>query len=274
MYPIIYLNCDLKSRYSKYNFFSRVKDSLSMRLLGESFIKELGVEIAQVRLPPNFNRQAYARNVESSKKLISSNNSIVSPKTLRIYDYWVINSFQKNMLVYSIVKSIQLILRIQNKSIKSSCILINEPFDDISSAVLDEISKHARYIILLSDSIERLTKKSDYIVSNYGITPVVTDDIKYAFNAADFIITNKAIEIVKQVPVWYIDNAYEPVGQNKFTINDVSFKVPWDTELSEMPPELVGGILCQMQEKNVERALEYNGIYLDKIKFNERVLEI
>lgn len=274
MYPVIYLNCDLKNRYSKYNFFSRMKDNLSIKLLGESFIKELGVEIAQVRLPPNFNSRAYMKNVESSKKLISGHNAVLSPKTLRLYDYRILNPFQKSLLAYSIVKSVQLILRMQKKSIKNSCILMYATFDDISSAVLNELSKYARYIILASGSTEKLSAKSDYVIANYGITPVVTNDIKYAVNSADFIITNKIIEIGREIPIWYIDNDYVPENQNKFSVNDVSFKVPWDTNFSEMPPELLGGILSQMEEKNVEESLKYNGIFLNKIKFNEKVLEI
>lgn len=274
MYPVIYLNCDLKNRYNKYNFFSRMKDSLSTKLLGESFIKELGIEIAQVKLPPNFNRRAYIKNVENSKKLVSSRNAILSPKTLRKYDYRIFNSFQKNLLSYSVVKSIQLILRIQNKSIKNSCILIYDAVDDISFAVIEELAKYARYIIMASNSIEKVSKKADFIMSNYGITPVLTNDMKYAIEAADFIVTSKELNITKQTPIWYIDNSYMPDLQNKFTINDVSFKVPWDTELTEMPPELVGGILSQMEERDIERALKYNSIYLDKIKFNEKILEV
>jgi hypothetical protein len=274
MYPVIYINCDLKNRYNKYNFFSRVKDNLSMRLLGESFIGELGLEIAQVKLPPNFNKQAYMKNIEGSRKFVSSRNAVLSPKTLRLYDYSILNSFQRDLLTYSVVKSIQLILRMQNKSIKNSCILINNAHNDISFAILKELAKYARYIILVSKSVEKMSIKSDYIMSNYGITPVVTNDIEYAVGAADFIVTDKEINANTKTPVWQIDNDCVPEGQNKFTVNDVSFKVPWDTELSEMPPELLGGILGQMSERDIEKSLKYNGIYLDKIKFNERILEI
>jgi hypothetical protein len=274
MYPVIYLSCDLKNRYNKFNLFSRIKDSLNTKLLGESFIKELGVEIAQVRLPPNFNRRAYIKNVENSKKLVSSHYPVLSPKTLRIYDYRFLNPFQKKLIAYSIVKSIQLILRVKNKSIKNSCILICDALNDMGFDVLQELAKHARYIVLLSNSLDRLSSKSDFIVANYGVVPVITNDLKYAAEAADFVISNMEIDISKETPIWYMDNSYIPSQQNKFIVNDVSFKVPWDTKHSEMPSELLGGILGQMGERDVEKSLKYNGIYLDKIKFNEKILEL
>ena len=36
--------------------------------------------------------------------------------------------------------------------------------------------------------------------------------------------------------------------------------------------ELIGAILCQMQEADIEKALKYNGIYLKEIKFNNNVI--
>jgi hypothetical protein len=274
MYPVVYLNCDLEKRYSKYTFFSRIRDNLNTRLIGESFIKELGLNIAQVKLPPNFNKRAYMKNVESSLRFVSGDKAILSPKTLRLYDYKVLNNFQRELIAYGVVKSIQLILRARNKSIKNGCVLFYDPLNDISVKVLHELAKYASYVILLSKDIGKLTKVSDYIVANYGVTPVVTNDTEYAIASADFIITSRDVNTKRKVPTWFIDNDFIPCNDNTLGMNDVSFKVPWETELERMPPELLGAILGQMDERDIDKSLRYNGIYLDEIKFNDKILEL
>ena len=40
--------------------------------------------------------------------------------------------------------------------------------------------------------------------------------------------------------------------------------MPWELDDNDMSPELLGAILCQMEEKDVEKSLKYNGIYLIK----------
>lgn len=275
MYPVIHLNCNIDNAYKKNTFFSKIKDRLSVNLKGKSIIKELGLTIAEVKLPPNFDTIAYKRNIERAKVFVKGKKTVISPKTLRIYDYQILNKFQKELMAYSVVKSIQLILRNQKKSIKNSCILIYDGIDEINTNIIYELSKTAKFIILLSKDIKKLTRMSDYIIANYGVSPVITNDFNYAIKSADFIVTSKVLDEILKVPTWYIDNRTIPSIERGIIVNDVDYKVPWDSDnFSNMPPELLGAILSQMEERDVEKALKYNGIYLDSIKFNDRILEL
>jgi hypothetical protein len=63
-----------------------------------------------------------------------------------------------------------------------------------------------------------------------------------------------------------------PQSTLALAVNDISFAVPWKTDGLEFSFELLGAVLSQMQERDVEKALKYNGIYLDKIKFNQLII--
>lgn len=273
MYPIVHLRCDLENRYSKNNLFTKIKDKVSINLMGNSIIKELGLTITKVRLPPNFHQVAYMKNIERARRYAKGKKTYISPKTLRLHDFTVLNSFQRDLVGYSIVNSIQLILRLHKKSIKSSCIVIYDANDQIYTPVLNELCKRAKYVILLSETIEKLNIINDYILASYGITPVVTNDFKYSLRSADFIITNKIIETPSEVPIWYLDNCLMPYSKKEIAINDVDYIVPWENkDFPTMPPELVGAILSQMEERDIEKALKYNDIQFNNIKFNKDII--
>jgi hypothetical protein len=275
MYPVICMNCDLDSIYEKNNLFSRIRDRCILNVKNKSRIGELKLTIANVNFPPNFDNISYSRNVERARRLIKARNVVISPKTLRIYDYQILNNFQKNLLAYSVVKSIQLILRNRNKSIKSSCILVYDAADLINQKVIYELSKVAKFIMLLSKDTKTLEKMSNVIISNYGISPVITKDYQSAYKSADFIVSSRLIEAQVNAPIWYMDNRMVPLSQDIIAINDVDYAVPWDNErYSKMQPELLGAILCQMEETDVEKSLRYNGICLEAIRFNGKILEL
>ncbi|MCB2307780.1 hypothetical protein LGL08_14640 [Clostridium estertheticum] len=48
--------------------------------------------------------------------------------------------------------------------------------------------------------------------------------------------------------------------------------VPWNIDRTDLSIELVGSILCQMQENDIEKVLKYNDIHLKEIKFNNNVI--
>jgi hypothetical protein len=131
------------------------------------------------------------------------------------------------------------------------------------------LAKEAKYLILLSKNVPKINTISEYIIANYGITPIITNDMEYAFSGADFIINSRDKELVGAKGVWYLNNGVRTISSSKIAVNDVSYKVPWKLEEDNMSAELLGSILCQMEEKDIEKALRYNGIFLDKIKFNE-----
>ncbi len=267
MNPVVYVSTDLKKAYEDDSFLGRIRDRLRIKLEGESFIEELNLRIARVKLPPNFNQRAYTNNMAMTHKIMRKRSGVIAPKTFRYYDYSLLNEFQKRLFAYGIVNSIKLLLRVGNKSIKSSCIVIFDAAEDINYDAICQLAKECKYFILLSNNLQKTSDLSDYIIANYGVSPIVTSDYDYALSKADFVISSRDIDINK--PIWYINNFYLPQSCKALTVNDVSFAVPWKAEELEFSFELLGAILSQMQEKDIEAALKYNGIYLDKIKFNE-----
>lgn len=266
MNPIVYVSTDIKKAYEDDSFIGKLKDRLKISLEGESFIKELDLSIAHIKLPPNFNQKAYAGNIAVTQRIMKKRSAVIAPKTFRFLDFKLLSDFQKKLFAYGLINSIKLLLRVSNKSIKNSCIVIYDAADSINHNVVYELAKECKYCMLVSKDLRASGKLSDYVVANYGISPIVTQDMNYALSKADFIVTSRELETSK--PVWYINNFYEP-NSSSLVVNDMSFAVPWDAQDMEFSYELLGAILGQMQEKDVEKALKYNGIYLDKIKFNQ-----
>jgi hypothetical protein len=132
MNPIVYVSTDLKKAYEDDSFLGKVRDRLRINVEGESFIEELNLKIARIKLPPNFNQKAYEKNMAVTQRFMKKKNAVIAPKTFRYLDYNLLNEFQKRLFAYGIVNSIKLLLRIGQKSIKSSCIVIFDAADDVN----------------------------------------------------------------------------------------------------------------------------------------------
>lgn len=273
MIPIIAINCNMKKYYNENNIIFKIKDMCLTHFSRRCFIEELNLLISKVNISPNFNEQAYYNNIKRSIKYSRYKDFILAPSTFRFLDYYVLNTFQKELFALSVCESIKAILRLRGKSIRNSCISIFDAKEENVFNIISCISKEAKYIILVSEDLTKLARLNDYIIANYGITPIITSNIKTSFNKADFIVTTKDIDITKDIPVWYINNSKIYRNKGICNINNVTYKVPWETDL-EFNPELLGAILCQMDKNNVEEAIKYNGIVLDKIRFNEDLVKI
>ena len=271
MKSILYVTSNIDNLYNEFGFLSKIKDKLKTKLTSSEYIKELDVKVASVRLPPNFNRKAYLGNLNYAKKICKCSEVLLSPKTLRPLDYNYFNVFQKRFLAFSVIKSIQLMLRMRNKSLKNCCILVYDAVEMINYNIILELAKHCKYIVFLSSNLAKARKFADYIVANFGVSPIVTDDELYAIKIADFIISSKDYEFSYGKLVWFLDNSISE-AKNITAVNDVSYNVPWNTFVGDFSIELIGAILCQMQESDIEKALKYNGIYLKEIKFNKNVI--
>ncbi|MBC2400037.1 hypothetical protein BD780_003618 [Clostridium tetanomorphum] len=230
------------------------------------------MNITSISFPLNLNRISYMKNMDVTRKFIKNNNIYMAPKVWRKIDYNFLNTFQKELFGYSLAKSIQLILRLRNKSIKNSCIVIYDPIDYELYEGIMYICKLSKYVVFLTEDIYKASLIADYVIANYGISPIITKDKDFALNNCDFIFTSRDVEFNKSIPVWYFNNLYRPQKCNAITINDIEYKVPQLTNLREVSLELLGAILCQMDEKDVEKSIEYNGVILDKIKFNNNIL--
>ncbi|MBC2582596.1 hypothetical protein [Clostridium sp. DJ247] len=274
MKPIVYIKSDISKFYEDGTWIGRIKDRFRMSFLGEKFIKELNLNISSIKFPSNFNKDAYHSNIKIAKKVYKHKYVNLAPKTYRKLDYNFFNSFQKELMAYSVVRSLKLILRIQHKSIKDSCIVIHDAADDINFNVICYMAREAKYIVLLSENIIKANSISQYIIANYGVSPIITADTKYSFKSADFIVTSREINFNSDACIWYLSNKHIPSQGNNIVVNDITYCVPWDVGNFDMSPELLGAILCQMEESDIEQSLKYNGIFLDKIKFNSDVLTL
>ena len=270
MNSIVYIKSDIKNCYYKNDFFTHVKDRLSIHQKERIFIDELGVNIFNISMPPNFNKEAYFKNIDAVKRITKRISKDYAPKTNRILDYNIYSKFQKKLFCYCVTNSIQLILRINNKSIKNSCIVLYDINDFFMKDVICEIAKECKYMILATQNLKRVDKMSKYLMNNYGIAPIVTNDLRFAFKKADFIITSEIIKETVSVPIWYLDNLSKGGDKNLIEINDVEFKTPWNFDGLKIGPEILGSILEQMQEKDIQKSLKYNGIYMENILFNEK----
>ncbi|OAA82963.1 hypothetical protein [Clostridium ljungdahlii] len=271
MKSILYTTSQKTGFYNDSSFWGKIKDRFRLKLKEKIFIKELKLEIKNVRFPPNINIESYNSNILRAKKISGIRDMELAPKVYRYLDYNLYNKFQRELMAFSIIKSLKIILRIKKKSIRHSCIVVYDASEKILFDTICYLAREAKDIILLSRDIMKTNNIGQYIIANYGVTPIITSDMKFSFKNADFVISSKNIIVKSDAYVWYIDNSYIP-SDKSVIVNDVSYKVPWNFKYSEVSFELLGSILCQMNEKNVEKSLSYNGIFLDKIKFNEDMI--
>ncbi|MGK0467306.1 hypothetical protein [Clostridium sp.] len=271
MKPILCVTSNIDKCYNEFGFLSKLKDKRKIKLLSTEHIKELGINVTNVRLPPNFNKKGYLGNLTYAKRLCKCKAIQLSPKTLRPMDYNYFNLFQKQLLAYSVVKSIKLLLRLRNKSIKNCCIVVYDAVEIMNYNIIVELAKQSKYIVFLSWDLVRARKFADYIIANFGVSPIVTDDEVYAIKIADFIISSKDREFSDGKLIWFLDNS-TIAGNDILAVNDVCYNVPWSASKLDFSIELLGAILCQMQETDIERALKYNGIYIKQIRFNNNVI--
>lgn len=271
MKNILCVTSNIDKSYNEFGFLSKIKDKRKIKLISSEYIKELDIKVTSVRFPPNFNKKAYLNNLTYAKKLSKFREVQLALKTLRPVDYNYYNLFQKRFFAFSVIKSIQLMLRLRNKSLRNSCIVVYDSVEIINYDIIVELAKQCKYIVFLSWDMAQASKLADYIIANFGVSPIVTDDEVYATKMADFIISSKDNEFSHGKLVWLLDNSMT-MPENNIAVNDVSYNVPWNNFKDGFSTELTGSILCQMQEGDIEKALKYNGINLKEIKFNNNVI--
>ncbi|BDR68387.1 hypothetical protein K144316041_26560 [Clostridium tetani] len=271
MKDIIYISGYNQNKiYNKNDIITNIIDKMKIKFDRSIFIKDLGIKILNVKMPYNINSVAYNRNFKRIIEGKRYKDYSVAPKVWRKKDFKYFNSFQKDLFSYSVSKSIQLILRLQNKSIKNSTILVYDPLDEGMKEIIKFICIMAKNLIFLTEDISKVIKISECISANYGIAPIITKDKEYALKYSDFVVTSRNIKTYDK-PIWYIDNLYEVDCKSIKAVNDVYYNVPWNIfSENNISIEVLGAILNEMEEKNVEKALKYNGIELRNIKFNDR----
>lgn len=272
MIPIVYANANPENPYDDGTIIGSFKDRFKIVKQGEIYIQEINLKITKVHLPLNVNKKAYIKNMKLASRKSASKDVLLAPRTYRLLDFYFYNNFQKSLFAYSVARSVELILRLKKKSIKNSCISIFDAAEEINREIIFEIAKRGNFIVLISKDIMELKHIQDYVMCEYGVTPVITSDLNFALKNADFIVSSASCSIDSSIPIWYVNNKPRLHNMPKCSANDVVFKTPWDIPELRMTPEIVGAILSEMQEKNIEKSLKYNGIYLDEIRFNDLVL--
>lgn len=272
MIPIVYITSNSENAYEDGTFWGSVKDRFKILNDGLVYIDDLKLQIAKTIMPPNFHEKAYLKNISMASKRSKFEDVVLAPKTNRLMDFKLFTGFQKNFCAYSVVKSMELMLRLRKKSIKNSCIVVYDASDAIMREVIFETAKKAEYIICVSNNITNLRKLQDCVVTEFGVSPIITPDLNFAIKCSDFIVCSRKYTFNCKSPVWYMDNNYIPEQTGLDYANDVVYKTPWDSGEISMAPELLGAILYQMQGKDIEESLKYNGIYLNEIRFNDFTL--
>lgn len=270
MNSVIYVCTDLRKAYEDNSLVGRVVDRLNTNVSEESFVKELCTNITHVKLPPNFNNQAFSRNMERVRRF-GQGGAMLAPRTRRLMDFNYYNPLQKQMMAFGVAKSVQLLLRKRKKNIKNSCIVVYDACHVMNKEILCEIAKNSRYLVLLSKDLRGALNLRDYLTANYGVSPVVSNDVSFVLREADFIISSKGVDMDAAAPLWCLDNTYAPDVSHNLIINDVVFKTQWE-EVQEVGPELLGALMGVMKVRDLEESINSSGIVLDKITFNKEVI--
>jgi hypothetical protein len=265
---VLYAKSDRNIFYNDNSFWGKVKDRFKIRIKEKLFIKEFGLKIKVVEFPLNINLNSYKNNISRAKRISRAEDIQLAPKTYRYFDYNLYNRFQRELMAFSVVASSKIILRNRRKSIRHSCMVVYDASEPILFDTICFLAKEAKFIVLLSRDIVKINELRQYITANYGVTPIITSDIDFSFKSADFIITSRKINGNAKAYIWYLDNSYIPCYKNNIIVNDIGYRIPWNFKYENISFELLGSILCQLGEKNVEKSLIQNGIFLDKIKFN------
>ncbi|GIM30169.1 hypothetical protein CPJCM30710_28350 [Clostridium polyendosporum] len=256
--------------YNKFNAFSRMLDKLKIKVEGRSIIEPLNVEIHHIKIPFNLSYDAYIYNVNTIIRKYKDIYPVVSIKGNRIYDINLITKFQRKLLAYGVIVSIKAILLKSGKSLKNSIILVDDAVDPISQECIEELAKNTKHIILYSKNIRATNKLREYLIANYGVSPEIIWD-ENCFKLADFVISSKKREY-ECARIWYLDNFYRPENWDKVLVNDITYEIPWNFKEKEMSAELLGAVIDNNKKVDIEKVLKYNGITIEKIKFNDKVV--
>lgn len=266
MDTILYVYLNKKRIYNKYNFFTKIIDVFKTKKLKDIKIEELDILIKRVEIPSNLNDIAYEKNLSRILTKYNGKYDELSLNGKSLYNLNYTSKFQKEFISYSIVQSIRFVLMNLNKSIKNSNILVDIDEEKLLVSILKELAKEGRSVILLNNSINKIEKIRETIMSEYGLSIEVILPESNLPNI-DFVVTSKN----KQYDcnnVWYLGDF--PTNSNKGTyINSILYKVPWNILLKEMPPQLIASIIRKQRNSSICEILKSNDITLESILYND-----
>lgn len=265
MKTILHISTIREDSYEKYTYKSKLIDRFKIKKYSDISVSEMNTDIKMVSIPANFNKEAYKLNLNRVINKKSNKYDYLSVNGNRMYDLYLMNKFQLSIFSYSIVESLRIILMKSNKSIKVSNILVDIDERPLLLSVLNELAKESKNIIILANNLKKSEKIREIIMSNYG----VAIEIVYNYTDVeiiDFVISSKNKEY-KCTNVWYINNLFKPKG-NGIYISDVLYRIPWDIELKDMPPQLIGLIINSKRCENIFELLQSNDIRIQSILYD------
>ncbi|GAA0079351.1 hypothetical protein UT300005_37300 [Clostridium sp. CTA-5] len=271
MKTIFYVSLKNEPIYNKYTYLNRIVDKIKIKKNKDIYIKELDIRIKRAQIPANVNKNAYSDNISRALKRYCNKDIYLSLNGNRMYDLRFMSKFQKDIISYSIVQSIRIILTNMNKSIKSSNILIDVDDKQFIHSLLEELAKECRNVVLLTKDLNKIDKIREHIMSNYGLAIEVVYK-EEAIKDIDFIITSKNNEYICP-NVWYINNCFIS-KQKGIHINNVLYKVPWNVSLKNMPPQLIGALVKKERNKTISEILNSNEITLESIRNNNIEIDL
>jgi len=271
MKSLISIRLKGKYNYCKFSRLVSLVDGFKTKCTSQEIIKEVGAHIKYIDVPANINSQAYKYNIIRSSRRYGHKDSILCPSGVRLYDYKFLSEFQKRMVAFSVVESIRAVLLRSHKSLKTANILVDDGCKDENKYVIEELSKEARNIVILTNDIRKFQKLREFIICNYGTTLEILYKEEDLIGV-DFIISSER-KVYNSQRVWYLNNFYSPSKEGIF-INKVAFKVPWDCEIKVFSPELLGGILKDEIKIDIKDLIRKNNIILEEISFNSKDIVI
>ncbi|WP_242984735.1 hypothetical protein [Clostridium taeniosporum] len=225
----------------------------------------MGILIKRVEIPANLNDMAYEKNLSRILNRFNGKYNELSLNGKDLYSYNYTSKLQRKFISYSIVQSIRFILMNLNKSIKNSNILLDIDNEKILLSILEELAKEARNVILLNNSINKIEKIRETIMSKYGLSIEVILQESVLTNI-DFVVTSKNKEYSCN-KIWHI-KSFENINNNGIHVNNVLYKVPWNISLKEMPPQLIASIIRKHNNRSIPEILKSNDIMLESILYN------
>ena len=271
MDTILYVYLSKKHIYNKCNFFTKIIDAFKTRYLRDIKIKELDILIKRVEIPSNLNDVAYEKNLSRILSKFDGKYNELSLNGKNLYSINYISKFQRQFISYSVVQSIKVVLMNLNKSIKNSNILVDIDDEKILISILEELAIESRNVILLNNSVNKIEKIRETIMSKYGLSIEVILHECNVLNI-DFVVTSKNKEY-RCNNVWHINN-YPKKANNYIDINNVLYKVPWEIPLKEMPPQLIASIIRKQKNESIPEILKNNDIILESILYNDDEITI
>ena len=256
--------------YFKYNSINKILDKLKTKTYIPKKLGLLDKEITRVSIPPNYNKDAYSYNI--LRAIGRATWSSVSVRGNRLYDLDYLDSFQKNVLSFCIVRSMSIILINNKKTVKNSVIAIEDGGNTNNLSLIEECAKYTKRIVLVTRNFKNVNNIRSHILLNYGVSPEFTTNINDT-KGIDFIISDKA-KSYGDIGVWYLDSFYEPEQFGNLVVNDVLLSIN-DYE-ERVSPELLGALLKSdiNISKRVEDFFDSNKINIEEIRFGKKEIDI